>query len=226
MPSILIVEDEPDMARGIQYNLEARGFDVIVAADGEAGYQTALARKPDLVVLDVMLPKRDGYDVCRALRKAEPRLPVLMLTARGREEDVVLGLKLGADDYIRKPFSIAELVARIEAILRRSTPELGGLSRVEFGRVVVDFERHQATKDGQALELTPKEFEIVRYFVARAGTIVSRDALLNAVWGYTSAPNTRTVDAHIVKLRQKLEETPSHPKHLLTVHGIGYKFVA
>jgi DNA-binding response OmpR family regulator len=226
MPSILIVEDEPDMARGIQYNLEARGFDVIVAADGEAGYQTALARKPDLVVLDVMLPKRDGYDVCRALRKAEPRLPVLMLTARGREEDVVLGLKLGADDYIRKPFSIAELVARIEAILRRSTLERGGLSRVEFGRVVVDFERHQATKDGQALELTPKEFEIVRYFVARAGTIVSRDALLNAVWGYTSAPNTRTVDAHIVKLRQKLEETPSHPKHLLTVHGIGYKFVA
>jgi DNA-binding response OmpR family regulator len=226
MPSILIVEDEPDMARGLQYNLEARGFDVIVAADGDAGYQTAIARKPDLVVLDVMLPKRDGYDVCRALRKAEPRLPVLMLTARGREEDIVLGLKLGADDYIRKPFSIAELVARIEALLRRASLERGGPARIEFGRVVVDFERHQATRAGEPLELTAKEFEIVRYFAARAGTIVSRDALLNSVWGYTSAPNTRTVDAHIVKLRQKLEETPSNPKHLLTVHGIGYKFVA
>jgi len=226
MPRILIVDDEPDMARGLQYNLEARGFDVIVAADGDAGYQTAIARKPDLVVLDVMLPKRDGYEVCRALRKAEPRLPVLMLTARGREEDVVLGLKLGADDYIRKPFSIAELIARIEALLRRASLEREGPERIEFGRIVVDFERHQATRAGEPLELTAKEFEIVRYFAARAGRVVSRDALLNAVWGYTSAPNTRTVDAHIVKLRQKLEEAPSNPKHLLTVHGIGYKFVA
>ena len=224
MATILIVEDEPDMARGLQYNLEARGYEVLVAADGDEGYRTARARKPDLVVLDVMLPKRDGFDVCRALRKAEPQLPVLMLTARGSEDDVVLGLKLGADDYIRKPFSIAELVARIEALLRRSTHG-GGLRRLQLGRVVVDFERHAATRDGEPLELTAKELEIVRYFAARAGTIVSRDALLNAVWGYTSAPNTRTVDAHIVKLRQKLEETPSHPKHLVTVHGIGYKLV-
>ena len=224
MASILIVEDESDMARGIQYNLEARGYEVLVSADGDEGYRTALARKPDLVVLDVMLPKRDGFEVCRALRKAEPRLPVLMLTARGREEDVVLGLKLGADDYIRKPFSIAELVARIEALLRRSAHG-GGPRRLELGRVVVDFDRHAATRDGEPLELTAKELEIVRYFAARAGTIVSRDALLNAVWGYTSAPNTRTVDAHIVKLRQKLEETPSRPRHLVTVHGIGYKLV-
>lgn len=225
MPRILIVEDEPDMARGLQYNLEARGFEVITAADGEAGYQAALARRPDLVLLDVMLPKRDGYDVCRALRKVEPRLPVLMLTARGGEGDVVLGLKLGADDYIRKPFSVAELVARIEALLRRSAFTGGAPRRVEFGTIVLDFERHQATRALEPLELTPKEFEIVRYFAARPGAVVSRDALLNAVWGYSSAPNTRTVDAHIVKLRQKLEETPSEPKHLLTVHGIGYKFV-
>jgi len=225
MSTILIVEDEPDMARGIQYNLEARGFDVIAEADGEAGYQTAITCKPDLVVLDVMLPKRDGYDVCRALRKAAPRLPVLMLTARGGEEDVVLGLKLGADDYLRKPFSIAELVARIEALLRRSTLAQAAPRRTEFDGIVVDFERHEAMKAGEPLELTAKEFEIVRYFAARPGTVVSRDALLNEVWGYTSAPNTRTVDAHIVKLRQKLEDIPSAPKHLLTVHGIGYKFV-
>ncbi len=225
MPRILIVEDEPDMARGLQYNLEARGFDVLVAADGEAGYQAAIAGSADLVLLDVMLRKRDGYDVCRALRKVAPALPVLMLTARGGEDDLVLGLKLGADDYIRKPFSIAELIARIEALLRRSAFTGGRPQRITFGSTVVDFEHHQATRGGEPLELTPKEFEIVRYFAARPGAVVSRDALLNSVWGYTSAPNTRTVDAHIVKLRQKLEETPSDPKHLLTVHGIGYKFV-
>ena len=225
MPRILIVEDEPEMARGLQYNLDARGYDVILAADGEAGYQAALAQRPDLVVLDIMLPKRDGYDVCRALRKVEPALPVLMLTARGAEDDLVLGLKLGADDYMRKPFSVAELVARIEALLRRSTFTGGNASRVEFADVMVDFERHLATKRGEPLELTPKEFEIVRYFAARPRVVVSRDALLNTVWGYTSAPNTRTVDTHIVKLRQKIEDTPSVPKHLLTVHGVGYKFV-
>jgi DNA-binding response OmpR family regulator len=225
MARILIVEDEADMARGLQYNLEARGYEVILASDGEAGYQAALSSAPDLVLLDVMLPKRDGYDVCRALRKVAPRLPVLMLTARGGENDLVLGLKLGADDYIRKPFSTAELMARIEALLRRSAFTGGNPRRVQFGDVVIDFERHQATRHLEPLELTPKEFEMVRYFAARPGAVVSRDALLNAVWGYTSAPNTRTVDAHIVKLRQKLEDIPSEPRHLLTVHGIGYKFV-
>jgi DNA-binding response OmpR family regulator len=225
MPRILIVEDEADMAHGLQYNLEARGYEVTLASDGEAGYQAALTGAPDLVLLDVMLPKRDGYDVCRALRKVAPRLPVLMLTARGGENDLVLGLKLGADDYIRKPFSTAELMARIEALLRRSAFTGGNPRRVEFGDVVIDFERHQATRHDEPLELTPKEFEMVRYFAARPGAVISRDALLNAVWGYTSAPNTRTVDAHIVKLRQKLEDIPSEPRHLLTVHGIGYKFV-
>jgi DNA-binding response OmpR family regulator len=208
MARILIVEDETDMARGLQYNLEARGYEVILASDGEAGYQAALSGAPDLVLLKVV-----------------PRLPVLMLTARGGENDLVLGLKLGADDYIRKPFSTAELMARIEALLRRSAFTGGNPRRVEFGDVVIDFERHQATRHLEPLELTPKEFEMVRYFAARPGAVVSRDALLNAVWGYTSAPNTRTVDAHIVKLRQKLEDIPSEPRHLLTVHGIGYKFV-
>lgn len=225
MPKILIIEDEPDMARGLQFNLEARGFEVILAGDGDAGYRAAITERPDLVLLDVMLPKRDGYDVCRALRKAEPTLPIVILTAKGQEEDVVLGLKLGADDYVKKPFGVAELVARIETVLRRSTARGGFPKRVEFGHVVVDFDRHQAWKDDSPVDLTAKEYEILRYFAARPGAVVSRDALLTAVWGYASAPDSRTVDAHVVKLRQKLEDYPSDPKHLITVHGLGYKFV-
>ena len=224
MPKILIVEDEPDMVRGLQFNLEARGFEVISARDGDEGYRAAIAERPDLVLLDVMLPKRDGYDVCRALRKAQPALPILMLTAKGQEDDVVLGLKLGADDYVKKPFGVSELVARIETLLRR-VKATGLPEHVEFGRLFIDFVRHEARKGGQAVDLTPKEFEMLRYFVAHRGAIVSRDALLNAVWGYTSAPNTRTVDAHIVKLRQKIEDDPHAPRYLLTMHGIGYKFI-
>lgn len=224
MTKILIVEDEADMARGLQFNLEARGFEVEIARDGEAGYQAAIAGRPDLVLLDVMLPKRDGYDVCRALRKTEPRLPILMLTAKGQEDDIVLGLKLGADDYVKKPFSVAELVARIETLLRR-TAGGGRPASVAFGRVQVDFVGHRATKGGESLDLTVKEFDLLRYFVSHQGAVVSRDALLNAVWGYDSVPNTRTVDAHIVKLRQKIEDRPHEPRHLLTVHGLGYKFV-
>ena len=224
MPRILIVEDEADMAKGLAFNLEARGFEVIVARDGEEGCELALSGRPDLVVLDVMLPKRDGYEVCRTLRKAEPSMPILMLTARGSEEDAVLGLKLGADDYVRKPFSVAELVARIESALRRTAgkrrPE-----RAAFGNVTVEFVRHEARKRDAPLDLTPKEFELLRYFVERQGEIVTREALLNAVWGYDSFPNTRTVDAHIVKLRQKIEDSPHDPKHLVTMHGLGYKFV-
>lgn len=225
MPKILIVEDEPDMARGLQFNLEARGFEVILAKDGEAGYRAAIAERPDLVLLDVMLPKRDGYDVCRALRKADPTLPVVILTAKGQEDDVVLGLKLGADDYVKKPFSVAELVARVETVLRRAASAGGRPPRLEFDDVVVDFERHDALRGDRPIDLTPKEFEMLRYFAARRGTVISRDALLNACWGYDTMPNTRTVDAHMVKLRQKIERQPSEPKHLLTVHGIGYKFV-
>lgn len=225
MTRILIVEDEADMARGLQFNLEARGFEVMVARDGEAGYRAAMSGRPDLVLLDVMLPKRDGFEVCRALRKVEPSLPILMLTAKGQEDDVVLGLKLGADDYVKKPFSVAELMARIETLLRRSAGAGGRPERIEFGSVSVDFVHQQARSGGEPLELTAKEYELLRYFAAHQGTVVSREVLLNAVWGYDSAPNTRTVDAHIVKLRQKIEELPHEPRHLLTVHGIGYKFI-
>jgi DNA-binding response OmpR family regulator len=224
MAKILIVDDEMDMARGLQFNLEARGFTVVVARDGEAGYQAAVAEHPDLVLLDVMLPKRDGYAVCRALRKVQPALPILMLTARGQEDEVVLGLKLGADDYVKKPFSVAELMARIETLLRRAPA--GGLpERADVGDITIDFVRHVAQKGARALDLTPKEFEMLRYFVAHRGSVVSREALLNAVWGYDSMPNTRTVDAHIVKLRQKIEDRPHAPRFLLTMHGIGYKLV-
>lgn len=224
MARILIIEDEADMARGLQFNLEARGFDVVVARDGEAGYQAAVTGRPDLVLLDVMLPKRDGYDVCRAVRKVEPTLPILMLTAKGQEDDVVLGLKVGADDYVKKPFSVVELVARIETLLRRAAAR-DRPGRIDVGAVSIDFVHHEAVRGGEPLDLTAKEFELLRYFAAHQGTVVSRDALLNAVWGYDTAPNTRTVDAHIVKLRQKIEEHPHEPRHLLTVHGIGYKFV-
>jgi two-component system alkaline phosphatase synthesis response regulator PhoP len=225
MPKILIVEDEPDMVRGLQFNLEARGFDVVVATNGDAGLAAVKEQRPDLVLLDVMLPKRDGYDVCRSLRRSDPDLPIVMLTAKGREDDIVLGLKLGADDYIRKPFSVAELVARVETVLRRSPAAKGKPGRVVFDDVVVDFERHEASRGGLPLDLSPKEFEMLRYFAARQGEVVTREALLDAVWGYASTPNTRTVDTHIVKLRQKIEVDSSEPRRLITVHGLGYKFI-
>lgn len=225
MARILIVEDEPDMARGLQFNLEARGFDVTMASNGEAGLEAVKEQRPDLVLLDVMLPKRDGYDVCRTLRKSHPDLPIVMLTAKGREDDIVLGLKLGADDYVKKPFSVAELVARVETVLRRSASIHGRPARISFDDVVVDFERHEAARAGQPLELSPKEFEMLRYFAARQGEVVTREALLDSVWGYSSTPTTRTVDTHIVKLRQKIEANSSDPRHLITVHGLGYKFI-
>jgi two-component system alkaline phosphatase synthesis response regulator PhoP len=225
MPTILIVDDEPDMARGLQFNLEARGYAVVTAADGEAGLRAVAERAPDLVLLDVMLPKRDGFDVCRALRQSHPGLPIVMLTAKGRDDDVVLGLKLGADDYVKKPFSVAELVARIETVLRRTAATNGRPERAAFGAVIVDFGRHEAWRDGAPLALTAKEFEMLRYFVAHRGTVVARDALLDAVWGYASTPNTRTIDTHVAKLRQKIEADPAAPRHLITVHGLGYKFL-
>ena len=225
MPRILIVEDETDMARGLQFNLEARGYDVVIAGDGEAGLAEAARSKPDLVLLDIMLPKRDGYDVCRSLRKTQPALPIVMLTAKGREDDVVLGLKLGADDYVKKPFSVAELMARIETVLRRSAAANNRPRQATVGSVVVDFVAHEAARGGAPLDLTAKEFEMLRYFVERRGEVVSRESLLDEVWGYAGTPTTRTVDTHIVKLRQKIEDDPSAPRHLITVHGIGYKLV-
>lgn len=223
-PRILIVEDEPEMVVGLRDNFAFEGYQVLVANDGEAGMEAALKNKPDLVVLDVMLPKLSGLDVCRRLRRQGFSAPILMLTARDQEIDKVVGLEVGADDYITKPFSIRELVARIRAHLRRAGNSVGTIDSYAFGDVQIDFRKYQATKAGQRLLLSAREFELLHYLIVHKGETVSRDQLLNQVWGYESSPNTRTVDNHIAKLRQKLEDDSSDPKFILTVHGVGYRF--
>jgi DNA-binding response OmpR family regulator len=225
MPHVLIVEDDDSMARALHDGFEYEGYQVTLARDGEAGL--SLARReppPDLLVLDVMLPKLSGLDVCRAIRAAGSRMPIIMLTARGQEIDKVLGLRLGADDYVTKPFGFLELVARVEALLRRAAPPVADPETHRFGDLVVDFKRHEACKNGAPLELSPREFRLLRYFVEHRGEIVSRDALLDAVWDYDEPPLTRTVDMHVAKLRRKLEDEPSDPQWIVTIHRLGYKF--
>lgn len=225
MKKILIVEDEKDMVTGLKFNLEARDYTVIVAYDGETGYQKALSEKPDLVILDIMLPKLNGYEVCKGLKKEIPDLPIIMLTAKSQESEIVTGLELGADDYITKPFSILELLARIKALFRRikSVSEIPEVH--QFGDLEINFKKYEARKKGKPIKLSPREYELLKWFIEREGEIVSRDELLNQVWGYDSFPNTRTIDAHIVKLRHKIENNPKQPKLIVTIHGIGYKFL-
>ena len=224
MTKILIVEDDAAMAVALRDGFEFEKYGVEVAADGEEGYRLAMRGDHDLIVLDVMLPKKSGLDVCRELRATGSRMPIIMLTARGQEIDKIVGLKLGADDYITKPFSFMELLARVEAVLRRVTRPTAG-AEYEFGAMKLDFRTFQATKTGAPVDLTPREFRILRYFIDHAEEVVSREALLNHVWGYDSSAFTRTVDTHMARLRQKVESTPSEPRHLLTVHRVGYKFV-
>jgi DNA-binding response OmpR family regulator len=225
MKKILIIEDERDMVAGLQFNLEARDYVVIAAYDGEKGYHKALEEKPDLVILDLMLPKLNGYEVCKLLKKEVPDMPIIMLTAKSQEAEIVTGLELGADDYITKPFSVLELLARIKALLRRtdSSPETRETYRI--GNLEINFGKYQAHKNGKPLKLSPREYEILKCLVTRRGEIVTRDDLLKQVWKYDSFPNTRTIDAHIVKLRQKIEDNPEDPKLIITIHGIGYKFL-
>jgi len=225
MSKILIVEDEPDMVLGLKDNFEFEGYEVLTATDGQAGLERARSVKPDLIVLDVMLPKLSGLEVCKTLRGEGYEGPILMLTARGQEIDKVVGLELGADDYVTKPFSIRELLARVRAVLRRTEGKAKRLVRYAFADVELDFEAYKAVKSGESLELSPREFELLRYLIERKGETVTRDQLLEDVWGYESYPSTRTVDNHILKLRQKLEKDPSSPVHFRTVHGMGYKFV-
>jgi DNA-binding response OmpR family regulator len=198
---------------------------VLCASDGETGYQLAQAKKPDLVILDVTLPRMGGFEICRKLRAERFTAPILMLTARGEESDRVLGLDLGADDYVTKPFSVRELLARVRALLRRQEKTETLPDEVRFDDVVVDFRRCEVTKQGESVDLTRKEFGVLRLLAAKAGEVVSRDNLLNEVWGYESYPNTRTVDVHIALLRSKLEIKPGSPRRLITVHGMGYKLV-
>ena len=222
---ILLVEDEPGLVLTLGDRLEAEGYAVETAADGERGLELATSEPFDLVILDVMLPKRDGFEVCRAIRRASVEAPILMLTARGEVLDKVLGLKLGADDYLTKPFDMLELLARVEALLRRApSGPPSEIAAYRFGDVRVDFRRAEVTRAGEPVEVTPRELGLLRYFVERRGEVVTRDELLDAVWGYSSTVMTRTVDVHVALLRQKLEETPRQPRYILTVHGTGYKF--
>lgn len=225
---ILLVEDEKGLIVTLTDRLTSEGFDVISAVDGKLGFDLACEQQFDLILLDVMLPKKNGYDIARDLRQKGIQTPILMLTAKGETIDKVLGLKLGADDYLTKPFEVIELLARIEALLRRSPnhTESAPNGAFRFGDVGVDFKRAEVTKCNTPVELSAMEFRLLQYFIENRGTVHSRNDLLDAVWGYDAMPTTRTVDVHIAWLRQKLEENPRHPQYIQTVHGMGYKFVA
>jgi two-component system alkaline phosphatase synthesis response regulator PhoP len=222
---ILVVEDEPNMVAGLRDNFEFEGYEVLTARDGVEGLDLALKESPDLVVLDVMMPRMSGLEVCRQLRARRASIPIIMLTARGQEVDKVVGLELGADDYVTKPFSIRELLARVKAILRRTAALPKQQDQHSFGDVEVDIHRRRVLKAGKALDISSKEFELLQYFISHPGETLSRDRLLEEVWGYENYPTTRTVDTHLVRLRQKLEPDPEQPQYFLTVHGTGYRFV-
>ena len=225
MAKILIVEDEPNMVKGLRDNFEFEGHQVISAPDGVAGLERALSESPDLVILDVMMPRMSGLDVCKQLKAKKPAIPVIMLTARGQEVDKVVGLELGADDYVTKPFSIRELLARVKAVLRRAGMAPKTVEKYSFGEVEVNLRSHQVSRKGKTMDFSSKEFELLKFFLHHPGETLSRDRLLEEVWGYEHFPTTRTVDAHIVRLRQKVEPKPEEPRFILTVHGTGYKFV-
>jgi two-component system alkaline phosphatase synthesis response regulator PhoP len=213
------------MVLGLKDNFEFEGYEVLTAADGLGGLERARTQKPDLIILDIMLPKLSGLEVCKSLRGEGFEGPIIMLTARGQEIDKVVGLELGADDYVTKPFSIRELLARVRAILRRTDGARKRLARYRFSDVELDFEAYRAKRGGQPLDLSPREFELLRYLIERKGETVTRDRLLEDVWGYESYPSTRTVDTHIAKLRAKIGDSGSEPRWILTIHGVGYKFV-
>jgi two-component system alkaline phosphatase synthesis response regulator PhoP len=223
---ILLVEDEKGLILTLTDRLVSEGFEVTSASDGKSGFDIASEGAFDLIILDVMLPKKNGYDVCRDLRQQGINTPVLMLTAKGETIDKVLGLKLGADDYLTKPFEVIELLARIEALLRRSPSKQNGhgSGSFRFGDVAVDFKRAEVRRSERSIELSAMEFKLLQYLIENRGVVHTRDSLLDAVWGYDAMPSTRTVDVHIAWLRQKLEENPRHPAFIQTVHGMGYKF--
>jgi DNA-binding response OmpR family regulator len=226
MSTVLVVEDDPGILRTVADNLRFDKYDVITAMDGETAYVLQQSQRPDLIVLDLMLPRMSGLELCRKLRAEDVQVPVLVLTARSEEADRVIGLDLGADDYVVKPFSVPELMARVRALLRRASSAPNLPQVLEFGDVVVDFKRHLAHRSGQPIEMTRKEFALLRFLASREGMVVTRDELLNKVWGFDSYPITRTVDNHIASLRAKLESDPAHPACIQTVHGVGYRFVS
>jgi DNA-binding response OmpR family regulator len=223
MTKVLVVEDDPGILRTVADNLRFEKYDVITAVDGETAYVLQQQQQPDLIVLDLMLPLVSGMELCRRLRAEDVQVPVLVLTARGEEADRVGGLDMGADDYVTKPFSVPELMARVRALLRRPSSVLAAM--LTFGDVEVDFRRHTAVRGGRVIEMTRKELALLRFLASREDTVVTRDELLNKVWGFEAYPVTRTVDNHIASLRAKLEADPARPVYIQTVHGVGYKFV-
>ncbi|MBI2834080.1 MAG: response regulator transcription factor [Acidobacteria bacterium] len=225
MKRILVIEDDSELLEGLKDNLELDGYEVLTATDGAQGLTQAGRSRPDAVILDIMLPKLSGFDLCRTLRERGFPTPILMLTARGQESDKVLGLELGADDYVTKPFSIHELLARLRAMIRRSTGLPRGVEAYRFGDVEVSFWHQQVRKGRFSVSLSALEFEVLRYLIAHRGQIVSREHLLTDVWGYQTFRTTRAVDNLVGRLRQKLEDRVHEPRHILTVHGVGYKFV-
>jgi DNA-binding response OmpR family regulator len=227
MAKILIVEDEPNMRLGLKDNLEFEGYEVDLAEEGEKALKMIRENEYNLILLDVMLPKISGFDICKTIRKEGVQTPVILLTAKGEEIDKVLGLELGADDYVTKPFSLRELLARIKAVLRRGETSLQSESPdANIGKLVVNFSGYEAYDDGVPVQMSHKEFEILQFLWKKRNSTVSREELLNNIWGYEETPTTRTVDNFIVKLRSRIEKDPNHPKIIITVHGTGYKLVS
>ena len=226
MPKVLIVEDDAAMSAALSDGFKYEGYDVELVRDGASALEKARGGGCDLIILDIMLPKMSGLDVCRELRARGDSTPIIMLTARRQEIDKVVGLKMGADDYVTKPFGFMELLARVEALLRRASGRAaGGVKSHQFGDIVADFERGEVRKGGRRLELSSRELRLLQIFVQHRSEVVSRERLLEEVWDYAGAPLTRTVDMHVAKLRKKIEDNPADPRHILTVHGVGYKFV-
>lgn len=223
--TILVIEDDTSILRGLKDNLVFEGYEVLSATEGHEGLNLALEGSPDLILLDIMLPGITGYDICRKVREQKPDLPIIMLTARGKEVDKVAGLDLGADDYVTKPFSISELMARIRSVLRRTRNSAPELEQFSFGNVTLNFKKYQTFVNNKEVHLTAKEYAIMKMFIRHTGDVIHRDRLLDEVWGYESYPTTRTVDNFILDLRKKLEGDPARPKHILSIRGAGYKFV-
>jgi len=221
---ILIIEDDISILRGLKDNLTFEGYEVHTSTDGLEGFNIAQEKPVDLLLLDIMLPGLNGYEICRRLKKEKPDLPIIMITARGTEMDTVAGLDIGADDYISKPFSIPELLARVRAVLRRSSEVTNDIEIYAFGNVSMDFKKFHTTVDHKAVKLSSREYAIMQYLIKHELEVIHRDDLLEKVWGFDITPTTRTVDNYILDLRKKLEEDPTNPKHILTIRGAGYKF--
>lgn len=224
MKTILVIEDDISILRGLKDNLAYEGYSVITQTDGKEGLQLALKENIDLILLDIMLPGMNGYEICRKLKKEKPELPVIMITARGSEVDKVSGLDIGADDYVTKPFSIPELLARVRAIFRRLTQVKTIPEEYSFGNIKLNFTEYKAFRNNEEIKLSSKEFAIMEYLIKHEGEVIHRHKLLNEVWGFEVTPTTRTVDNFILDLRKKLEEDPSNPQHIISIRGVGYRF--